>query len=106
MTDQMITALGRGRLGDAWLMTIIYASPKPLLREELWNDLRKLGGIVNIPWVLLGEMNQPLDQGDKMGGRPVNQMNARMLRETIDACKFIDLGFHGLRFTWTNGRKG
>lgn len=43
---------------------------------------------------------------DKMGGAPFKPRRARVLVETIQDCRLIDMGFQGPKFTWTNGRKG
>lgn len=105
--DQILTVLvtdvGTPR---PWLLSIIYASPQPLLRDQLWQYIAQLGTFVQIPWVLAGDCNQPLVDADKIGGRPINSGRAAKLRAALDVGSLIDLGFQGPRFTWTNGRIG
>lgn len=61
---------------------------------------------MNLPWVLIGDVNEPLEEKDKRGGRLINRNLAAQLSKTIDNCKLIDMGFQGPQFTWSNGRKG
>lgn len=84
----------------------MYASPQADLRAALWQYMSQLGCVVNIGWMVVGDVNQPLDSIDKRGGQPVNQNLANQLRSTIEACHLMDMGFQGARFTWTNGRTG
>lgn len=100
--DQLITVLVKEQ-GTPWLILVVYASLKAYIMNDLWLYLRKLGSIVNIAWVVAGEVNQPLDIGDKKGGKPFNQTLAHHLKSTIDDCNLIDMGFQGTTFTWTNG---
>lgn len=106
MEDQVVTVLVQEPLNCPWLLTMVYASPKAYIREELWQYIRQLGAVVNIPWVLIGDVNQPLDSCDKRGGRPVNRHLASRLWTVLDDCNLLDMGFVGPKFTWTNGGQG
>lgn len=99
VNDQMISVIGKENIGEPWLLSVIYASPKAHLREELWCCIRDLGRVVNIPWLLIEDTNQPLDQCDKQGGKLVNQAQTRKLRTMVDSCGFLDLGFQGPKYT-------
>ena len=57
-----------------------------------------------MPWVIAGDFNEPLIDEDKFGGRPVNMNRSFLLKEYLDRCNMVDLGFLGPRFTWTNRR--
>lgn len=61
---------------------------------------------MNLPWLLLGDFNQILDNSEKRGGSPPLGARIRAFKEAISACGLIDLGFFGPRFTWSNMRKG
>lgn len=43
----------------------MYVSVKNVIREELWLYIRQMGEVVDLPWVLIGNTNQPLDHKDK-----------------------------------------
>ena len=84
-----------------WLFTAVYASPRSAERQILWNNLNKAADLHSMPWVLAGDFNEPLLEGDKFGG--INR--SLLLKECLDKCNMIDIGFSGPRFTWTNKRE-
>lgn len=106
MMDQMLNVIVRKPTGTVWLLSALYASPQVVNRMELWAYLNQLGTIVNIPWLLIGDTNQPLTRNDKFGGRPINRNIADQFQTVLDICNFVDLGFTGPKYTWTNGRTG
>ena len=55
-------------------------------------------------WVLAGDLNKPLMEGDKFGGRAVSVSRSLLFKKCLDKCSMIDIGFAGPRFTWTNKR--
>lgn len=104
MGDQYITALVHEFDGKCWALTVVYASSKPLIREKLWLYIQQLGKVIGIMWVLIGDINQPLDSWDKRGGRPINRKMADKFWSTIDLCQMLDIGFQGSSYTWCNRR--
>ena len=52
-----------------WLFSAVYASPRSAERHILWNNLIKVADLHNMPWVLAGDFNEPLQGEDKFGGR-------------------------------------
>ena len=88
-----------------WLFTTIYASPKSAKRHILWNNLNKVADMHNMPRVLAGDFNKPLQEDDKFGGRAVSVNMSLLFKECLDKCSMIDIGFSGPRFTWTNRRE-
>ncbi|XP_050241371.1 uncharacterized protein LOC126690300 [Quercus robur] len=58
----------------------------------------------SMPWVIAGDFNEPLNSADKLGGREVSISRSLLLKECLDKCNMVDLGFSGSRFTWTNKR--
>ena len=44
----------------SWVCSAIYASPTPMVREELWLYLGNIGRSMDKPWLLLGDFNEVL----------------------------------------------
>lgn len=88
----------------SWIFNAIYASPRSAERCVLWNNLSRVVDMHNKPWVLAGDFNEPLVDEDKFGGRPVSINRSLLLKDCLDKCNMVDLGFNGPRFTWTNKR--
>ena len=76
-----------------------------LLKEEfLWNNLKTVAHLHNLPWLMLGDSNEVLCGEDKFGGNRVNLNRALDFKNCLDECNMLDLGFAGPKFTWTNRR--
>lgn len=106
MHDQMLNVLIKEDVRGSWVLSVVYASPKPLCREDLWLYIKEMGAIITIPWLLIGDFNQPLEVQDKQGGRTVNWRQAYKLQNMVDSCQLMDLGYQGPKFTWFNCRQG
>ena len=84
-----------------WHFTGFYGEPVTTRRHEAWTNLQALNDIPHIPWLCAGDFNKITRQEEKVGGaiRAHNQMQA--FRDVLDECGFMDLGFIGLKFTWS-----
>ncbi|XP_065617380.1 uncharacterized protein LOC136062356 [Quercus suber] len=51
------------------------------------------------------KFNEVLYGEDKLGGRRININKALDFKECLDNCNLLDLGFSGLKFTWSNSRQ-
>ena len=52
--------------------------------------------------IFLRDFNDMISDEEKLGGLPVNRTCISAFRNCMDNYGLMDLGFHGLRFTWTN----
>ena len=70
-------------------------------REETWTSLESLKLSSNLPWLCLGGYNEIVSQMEKHGGClwPTKQMDR--FRLAIHHCGFVDLGFVGSLYTWS-----
>ena len=88
----------------SWIFSAIYASPRSEERSILWDNLAKVAELHKLPWVMAGDFNEPLVDGDKFGGRGVSINRSLAFKDCLDKCSMVDLGFSGPRYTWTNKR--
>ena len=65
----------------------------------------KVADLQNMPWVIVGDFNEPLLGDDKFRERAVNMSRSLLFKECLDKCNMMDIGFLGPRFTWTNRRE-
>lgn len=103
---QIINAFVKYGRNQFCLLSAVYASPKPVFHQVLWEYLVTLGRLISIPWLLLGDFNQVLFATEKHGGCPVTYRHTRHFATFISDCALVDLGFSGPPFTWTNMRQG
>uniref|UniRef100_A0A2N9IKD9 CCHC-type domain-containing protein n=1 Tax=Fagus sylvatica TaxID=28930 RepID=A0A2N9IKD9_FAGSY len=102
-TEQEIHVLVQVRGSNSlWLLPDIYASPRRSERRILWDNLRVIGDLHNLSWVMLGDFNGILSCDEKWeGNRPSNNRMSEF-KNCLNACSMIDLGFSGPKFTWSN----
>ena len=89
----------------SWMLSVVYASPRSAERYVLWSNLSNVADLHNMPWVIARDFNEPLNDADKFGGRVISVNRSLLFKECLDKCNMVDLGFSGLRFTWTNQRE-
>ena len=56
----------------SWILSSIYASPRLCERLVLWDNLKLLVGLHNLPWALMGDFNEAMDEHEKFGGNPIS----------------------------------
>ena len=104
-TEQEIHVTIKVRASNlVWLFSTIYASPRLAKRTILWNNLMHTAELHSMPWVIAENFNEPLSSADKLRGRVVSISRSLLLKECLDKCNMVDLGYPGSRFTWTNWR--
>lgn len=55
-------------------------------------------------WLIAGDFNEILHDGEKRGGRCRDSKLMEDFRDVLQDCDLTDLGFKGPQFTWWNGR--
>ena len=71
-TEQEIHALVSSTANPPCLLSAIYASPKLAKRRLLWENLETVASLHSLPWVIAGDFNEVLMNGDKLGGNAVS----------------------------------
>ena len=87
-----------------WLISAIYIRPRLSERRILWDNLKIVAQLHNLPWLLLGDFNEVLSGEDKFGGNRVKLNRALQFKECLDDCNMVDLGFARPKYKWTNRR--
>ena len=104
-TEQEVHAIVRVRSQTFnWLIRAIYASPRFEERCILWENLKMLANMRDLPWALMGDFNEVLTDEKKSGGNHISQRRVRAIQDCMDTCHMLDLGFSGPKFTWTSKR--
>lgn len=102
--DVMVTNDSTG--GKEWRFTGFYGEPVRVRRKKNWELLEYMRREYDIPWLCAGDFNEVLDASEHYGGRVREEWMMEGFRETVDYCKFVDLGYSGLPFTWDNRQQG
>ena len=97
--QEIHTLLQVQSLPSSWLLSAIYASSKFKNRCILWDNLKKVSDHHDLPWILMGDFNEVLEESEKFGGNSLSVRKVREYRECMDHCNLLDLGFSGPKYT-------
>ncbi|XP_030501175.2 uncharacterized protein LOC115716504 [Cannabis sativa] len=88
----------------AWRFTGLYGEPDRSLRWKTWNLLRELSSTSDLPWCVMGDMNNLLHLTEQRGGHlyPRNLMDG-FAQALLDS-NLTDMELLGYQFTWERGR--
>jgi hypothetical protein len=56
--------------GREWRLTGMYGEPRWQDKYKTWDKLRELKGQHNLPWVVIGDLNEIMYSHEKDGGNP------------------------------------
>ena len=84
-----------------WRFTGFYGHPETSKREKSWRLLVNLSTRSDLPWVCMGDFNEIIQRGEKVGGGERPEWQMRLFSSTINRSKLRDMGFVGLQFTWS-----
>ena len=76
-TEQEIHAIVKvNSSSSSWLLSSIYGSPRFAERLILWDNLCTVSRLHNLPWAIVGDFNDVLNDSEKKGGNRVNMTRA------------------------------
>ena len=84
-----------------WRFTEFYGEPETGKRGESWRSLEHLSGRLNLPWVVMGDFNEIMFAGEKLGGNSRPEWQMHQFCEVLNRCHLHDLGYIGSDFTWS-----
>ncbi|KAL4289808.1 hypothetical protein GQ457_14G017730 [Hibiscus cannabinus] len=87
----------------SFFLTCVYASPNPLKRRILWNQLKALEPASGAPWVIGGDLNVIASLFERQGGSHYRSNICRDLGDFMMDTGLLDMGFNGPKFTWKRG---
>ncbi|XP_057779716.1 uncharacterized protein LOC130998302 [Salvia miltiorrhiza] len=86
-----------------WRLTGYYGFPERSRRRDSWTLLRRLAGVNNLSWLIIGDFNDLLDPGDKRGRVDHPNWLFTGFRVAVLDCGLSDIPLHGYPFTWSGG---
>jgi len=89
-----------------WKFTRFYGHPDANRRREAWSLLRCLPKFSPEPWLCIGDFNAITSCVEKYSSSFRPSSHNFDFQQALADCHLVDLGFHGPKYTWTNGRCG
>ncbi|XP_060969989.1 uncharacterized protein LOC115713780 [Cannabis sativa] len=98
--DIMVSSPERGERR----LTGVYGEPVRNRRHLTWELLRFLSRDSNLPWCVIGDLNNVMRQEDKRGGRRYPHQLITGFQQALTDCNLHDMELTGYPFTWEKGR--
>lgn len=88
----------------SWSVSCFYGYPERTRRKDSWDFLRRLAGLAQLPWVVIGDFNDLLAVEDKWGG--VSHARSLMFgfQAAIDDSLLTEIDLHRGKYTWEKSR--
>lgn len=88
-----------------WRAYFCHGTPYAREKLDFWSFLESDINNWNGPWIVIGDLNEIMNEGEKSGGRSFWKRKPFM-RNFINAVNDMDIGFIGKKFTWDNRSYG
>lgn len=87
-----------------WRLTGLYGEPNRNRRKRTWDLLRNLARDANLPWFVIGDLNNIVNQNEKKGGAIYPNWLVDGFNEVLSDTGLKDIEIVGHQFTWERGR--
>lgn len=87
-------------------ITFMYGEPRVADRPMMWDTLRGLRGVLDRPWLVMGDFNEASWGYEHFLACPRPETQMDNFRDALADCDLTDIGFSSLPFTYDNGRAG
>ncbi|KAA3481261.1 reverse transcriptase [Gossypium australe] len=78
----------------------------PNHRNESWNMLKRVGGMVNETWIIGGDFNAIVNETEKGGGRRKSRALMDEFCNVIEELSLVDIKTVKVWYIWVNNREG
>jgi len=84
------------------LISGVYAPAQAQDKDSFWAQLLQMHHVVDIPWCILGDLNELANHSEKQGGKryPLSKFNR--LNRFLDTINGLSIPVNGNPFTWKN----
>ncbi|XP_074359807.1 uncharacterized protein LOC141699903 [Apium graveolens] len=90
--------------GSSWRLTGLHGESNRALRFRTWDLLRNHARDSNLPWCIIGDINNVVDTRDKTGGPQYPSWLIDGFNEALQDAGLIDMELVGHQYTWERGR--
>ncbi len=92
--------------GFVFYIIFVYAPPNYREKSEFWNKIQNFIQALNLPYIIIGDLNEIQCAEEKQGGAENNQTRFRRLLDFKENNELTDLQTMGNEFTWRKKKTG
>jgi hypothetical protein len=86
-------------------LVCVYGDPHHRSTSTIFdNVLTFVASNYNVPILCMGDLNELMHDYEKLGPGTASNARINLFRSYVKRCGFIDLGYNGPAYTWTNKR--
>lgn len=89
-----------------WRFTGFYGEPVRSRTKHSWELMQYLHREYDNPWICAGGFNEILSTDEHFGRNNREEWQMEGFRNVVDECRFGDLGYSSLPYTWDNRQQG
>jgi endonuclease/exonuclease/phosphatase family metal-dependent hydrolase len=89
-----------------WRLTCVYGEPRVENRYRMWDTLKSLKDVSELPWMVMGDFNEALWQEEHFSQTPRSERQMEAFRDTLTYCDLTDIGFAGVPYNYDNKWRG
>lgn len=89
---------------NSWLATFVYGFPHHHLQSQLWEDIASLNRGNDLPWMIIGNLNELSTSEDKLAKKKGNSTRFNKFNNFLHTNNLMDISHIGLPYTWWNSR--
>ncbi|XP_050365473.1 uncharacterized protein LOC126784002 [Argentina anserina] len=93
-------------IGQEFRVTWMYGPPYYEEKQEFWSKWYSSDQRNNIPWLVVGDLNEMMCSDEKDGGAAWIPSRHKFLGNFVDSNGLMDIGFKGQNFTWERKENG
>jgi exonuclease III len=98
----MFLEVKENSLDERWILGVIYGDTHKTINCYIWERIELYGLMSGKPVCVIGDFNVISKLDDKWGDSRVMSRYMREFTSMISRGGFIDLGYNGPMYTWTN----
>ncbi|KAG7583258.1 Reverse transcriptase domain [Arabidopsis suecica] len=87
-----------------FFISCVYGEPAAQLRQVVWDQLVDIGHTRDDPWLVLGDLNEMVDNTEKLGGPARAEYTFFPFRNMISDCRLREIPSIGNKFSWAGDR--